>query len=78
MCISQFFKYFRPLLLGLVMIFTGCANIQPVLLSFAPFDQKTGYIAGIFTRPKIQGYAFVIKAIDSGVEYNLPLGEDTR
>lgn len=75
---SKFSKIFRALLLCLIVFAAGCANIQSVLPSTTPVDLKTGYVAGIFTRPKIQGYAFVIKSVDTGVEYNLPLGEDTR
>ncbi|MGM9480573.1 hypothetical protein ACS5PN_05200 [Roseateles sp. NT4] len=42
----------------------------------AAVDPNSGYVAGLFTRMKARGFAFVIRAADGGAEYLMPLGED--
>lgn len=63
-------------MLGLVLL-TGCASIQPVLNPTEAADPKCGYVAGLFTRMKMEGFAFVIKSLDREEEYTMPLGEDS-
>ena len=55
---------------------TGCASVQPVLAPTAAADPNAGYVAGLFTRMKSRGYAFVVRATEGGAEYVMPLGED--
>jgi hypothetical protein len=56
----------------------GCASVQPVLVPSAAADPGAGYVAGLFTRMKARGYAFVVRATEGGAEYVMPLGEDSR
>jgi hypothetical protein len=56
---------------------SGCASVQPVLAPTAAVEPGAGYVAGLFSRMKVRGYAFVIRSIDGNAEYNMPLGEDS-
>lgn len=56
---------------------TGCAVIQPVLPPTSQPDAASGYVAGGFTRVKSGGFAFIVRNVESGAEFALPLGEDT-
>ena len=58
-------------------ILAGCANVQPVLSVDAALDPAAGYVSGQFSRMKTRGFAFVIKAVDGGAEFVMPLGEDS-
>ena len=58
-------------------ILSGCASVQPVLAPTATVDPSTGYVAGLFSRMKARGYAFVVRSVEGGAEYNMPLGEDS-
>lgn len=58
-------------------ILSGCASVQPVLTPAAAADPNAGYVAGLFSRMKSRGYAFVVRAEQGGAEYNMPLGEDS-
>jgi hypothetical protein len=55
----------------------GCASVQPVLAPTASADASAGYVAGLFTRMKARGFAFVVKAAGDGREFTMPLGEDS-
>ncbi|HEY8878961.1 MAG TPA: hypothetical protein VIN03_15435 [Roseateles sp.] len=67
----------RPLACTLVFaLLAGCASVQPVLTLEAAADPGSAYVAGLFTRMKSRGFAFVIRAVDGGAEYLMPLGED--
>ena len=59
-------------------ILSGCASVQPVLAPTATVDPSTGYVAGLFSRMKARGYAFVVRSVEGGVEYNMSLGEDSN
>ena len=56
---------------------SGCASVQPVLAPTASVDASSGYVAGQFTRMKARGFAFVVKGVDDGREFTMPLGEDS-
>ncbi len=60
-----------------LLALSGCANVQPVLPATAAADAASGYVAGLFTRMKARGFAFVVKEVNEGREYTMPLGEDS-
>jgi hypothetical protein len=62
----------------LFALLSGCASVQPVLAPTAAVDPGAGYVAGLFSRMKARGYAFVIRSFDGSAEYNMPLGEDSN
>jgi hypothetical protein len=69
---------YRALVYALVAsIFGGCAGVQPVLDTAAAPDPTSGYVAGLFTRMKTRGFAFIVRATDGGAEFIMPLGEDS-
>lgn len=63
--------------LALACALGACASIQPVVSSSAAPEASSGYVTGSFTRTKSGGFAFVLRNLDSGAEYEMPLGEDT-
>ncbi|HIV73384.1 MAG TPA: hypothetical protein H9903_20795 [Candidatus Aquabacterium excrementipullorum] len=72
------FMSFRFVLsVTLVACLAGCANVQPVLAPTVAADPASGYVAGLFTKMKIQGYAFVVRPVGGSGEYVMPLGEDS-
>jgi hypothetical protein len=69
-------RYICPLVVLIVLTFSGCASIEPTLERDAKADGLSGYIAGIFTRKDSGGFAFALKNIDTNKEYGLALGKD--
>lgn len=65
---------------ALMVFFSGCAPIKvaPVEPGVATPNPASGYVAGSFTREKMSDLAFVVHDMDTGVDYNLPLGADSR
>lgn len=65
---------------ALMVLFSGCAPIKvaPVEPGMAAPNPTSGYVAGSFTREKMSDVAFVVHDTDTGVDYNLPLGADSR
>jgi hypothetical protein len=59
-------------------ILAGCVSVQPILGTDAPADSNSGYISGQFSRVKLSGFGLVVKSVDSGSEYVLPMGEDSN
>lgn len=56
---------------------TGCVSIESVVAADAKPDAQSGYVAGLFTRGKVSGFAFVIRDENTGTEYGLSMGQDT-
>lgn len=56
---------------------SGCSTVQPVLSSSATADPAAGYVAGLFSRTWGRGYGFVVRSVDGGAEFVMPLGQDT-
>jgi hypothetical protein len=67
----------RAASLALFATLAGCTSIQPTVPTTTPPDASSGYVAGAFTRTNTGGVAFILKGMDSGVEYAMPLGEDS-
>ena len=70
----------RPLVFWLVLAgltLSGCASITPVVTREEATDPKSGYVAGLFTRMKTRGFAFVIKEVNGSREFVMSLGEDS-
>jgi hypothetical protein len=63
--------------LAFAMALSACASIQPVVKSAALPEATSAYVTGNFTRIKSGGFAFVLRNLDSGLEYGMPLGEDS-
>jgi hypothetical protein len=68
----------RVLLLGLVTILSSCAVVTPVLSKHETLQQGSGYIAAEFTRHRSAQdalYTFVIRNVDTKLEYPMALGD---
>ncbi|MCD2519078.1 hypothetical protein LQ564_22510 [Massilia sp. G4R7] len=61
----------------LLALVTGCAGLAPTVPGSAPPDPQAGYVAGLFNRQGMS-FAMVLRAVDGGGSYILPMGEDTR
>lgn len=64
------------LLLG-ALVLSGCASIHPAVDNTAAPVATSGYVAGGFSRNKSNGFAFIIRSLDSDKEYGMSLGEDS-
>lgn len=64
-------------LLIAALILTGCASIHPAVENTAGPIATSGYVAGGFTRNKGNGFAFLVRSLDSDKEYGMSLGEDS-
>lgn len=69
----------------MLLLLSGCASITPVVSQTATADASSGYVAGLFTRPKPRGfafennrhYAFEVKELSDGRRFMMPLGEES-
>lgn len=68
-------RYFGLLLGALVL--SGCASIHPAVENTAEPVATSGYVSGGFTRNKGNGFAFIVRSLDSDKEYGMSLGEDS-
>jgi hypothetical protein len=55
----------------------GCASLQPSVPTDAKPKASAGYIAGTFEKTNSRGFAFVVRNIETGAEYNMSFGNDT-
>jgi len=65
------------LLSALAAALAVCASIQPVVRTTTSPEPSGSYIAGTFTRSSSGGFAFIVRNVESGTEYGMPLGEDS-
>jgi len=64
-------------LLAIAGTLAACASIEPVVRHTASPEPSFGYIAGSFTRSGAGAFAFIIRNVESGAEYGMPIGEDS-
>lgn len=60
-----------------LVFLAACAPLAPTVPATAPPDPQASYVAGLFNRQGMS-FALVLRAVDGGASYILPMGEDTR